>query len=105
MSGVVVICCRAATARPATTPAMRPAAKRRAITGKRARALMAREGERVARVMRRVVHAFRIGEACAVNEAEAENERDEGGFERLGLRGGERADGGGVGRHDRLPAA
>ena len=56
--------------------------------------LVAGEGERVARVMRRVMDAFWIGEAREPNEPEAESERNSGGLQRLESRSGE---GGGVG--------
>jgi hypothetical protein len=47
------------------------------------RGLVAGEGERVARVMRRVMHALGIGEAGKPNKAEAENERNGGGLQRF----------------------
>jgi hypothetical protein len=47
------------------------------------RSLMAGEGERVARIMRRVMDAFGISEARKPNEAKAENERNGGGLQRL----------------------
>ena len=53
------------------------------------RGLMAGEGERVARIMRRVMRAFGIGEARKPYEAEAENKRDGGGLQRLGPGGRE----------------
>ena len=59
----------------------------------------------MARIMRRVMHAFHRGEANRVNQTEAEHKSDDGRLERLNFFGWQRERGKGVGLHQTLPAA
>ena len=84
MSGVVVTCCRAAIASPTTSPAIRPIARTREITFR----LVTGKGEGVARVVAGVVRRVGMGKTDEIDEAQAQNQRDEGRLENLRAIGG-----------------